>query len=261
MNCNIEASYFLDTGISFEFDIFRSNLINLIILGGLIVHKIFFPAYKRFSKREKVVKIALLESMHAKEKLRWQLVEVFYRTFLYQDLKEISKELLRVRYSLKPDEDLYIRTTPNCVQYFSSRTKRFRFSVQSYEVISSSSLEKVTYTRFESFEQLWKVKVGNLPIKRSRILPKKRRFWNLFCLKFWRHCELMARLNSKSFQVVHNIGKFITGSFTKSFFTKLINDEYIDRACVEFDFVQDCREILEYEEIVITNEEDNPRIS
>ena len=77
----IQVCYFLDRGISLEFDLFRSNLINLIILGGLIVHKIFFPAYKEFSKRKKVVKLALVQSIQAGEKLRLELVETFYRTF------------------------------------------------------------------------------------------------------------------------------------------------------------------------------------
>ena len=55
--------------LRFEFDIFESNLINLIILGGIIVNYIFFPAYNKFSKRKEFIKWAFIKSMKAKEKL------------------------------------------------------------------------------------------------------------------------------------------------------------------------------------------------
>ena len=62
--------FFLFTDIlRFEFDIFESNLINLIILGGIIVNYIFFPAYNKFSKRKEFIKWAFIKSMKAKEKL------------------------------------------------------------------------------------------------------------------------------------------------------------------------------------------------
>ena len=64
-----EVIFFFRDLLRFEFDILESNLINLIILGGIIVNYIFFPAYNKFSKRKEFIKWAFIKSMKAKEKL------------------------------------------------------------------------------------------------------------------------------------------------------------------------------------------------
>jgi hypothetical protein len=92
--------YFLTEGVSLEFDIFESNLINLVILGGLIVHRIFFPAYKGFSKREEFTKLAFLESIRAEEELRLLLVEAYCEVFLKHTFLLISRDFAYVRYKL-----------------------------------------------------------------------------------------------------------------------------------------------------------------
>ena len=80
--------------LRFEFDIFESNLINLIILGGIIVNYIFFPSYHKFSKRKKFIKSAFIKSMKAEEKLRLALVEYYYKIFLNQTFLIVSLAVL-----------------------------------------------------------------------------------------------------------------------------------------------------------------------
>jgi hypothetical protein len=96
-----DTYYFLTEGVSLEFDIFESNLINLVVLGGLIVHRIFFPAYKGFSKREEFTKLAFLQSIAAEEELRLLLVEAYFDVFLKDTFLQLSLDFAYTQARIK----------------------------------------------------------------------------------------------------------------------------------------------------------------
>ena len=81
---------FIDELIRFEFNIFESNLINLLVLGGVVVCYIFFPIYDKFSKRKEYIKSALIKSIKAEEKLRLTLIENYYQIFLKETFWLVS---------------------------------------------------------------------------------------------------------------------------------------------------------------------------
>jgi hypothetical protein len=81
---------FIDELIRFEFDILESNLVNLLILGGVVVCYVFFPVYGGFSKRKEYIKSALIKSMEAEEELRLALIESYYQVFLKQTFWLVS---------------------------------------------------------------------------------------------------------------------------------------------------------------------------
>jgi hypothetical protein len=86
--------FFITDLVRFEFDIFESNLINLIVLGGIVVNYVFFPAYGGFSKRRETIKSAFIKSMEAEEELRLALVESYYKVFLNETFFLVSLAVL-----------------------------------------------------------------------------------------------------------------------------------------------------------------------
>ena len=98
---------------------------------------------------------------------------------------------------------------------------------------------------FKSFDQLWQFKANRLPIERSRFLSEKRRFWNLFCLKFQRHCTLLTQLNSTSSKTIEDVEKFIKEFFIVKTLCKFVLTNFVSRAANEFDELQDFIELCD----------------
>ena len=98
---SLNTYYLLTEGISLEFDIFKSNLINLVLLGGLIVHRIFFPAYRKFFKRREFMELAFLESIQAEEELRLLLIETYQDVFLRHKILAWGRDFYYVQVVLE----------------------------------------------------------------------------------------------------------------------------------------------------------------
>ena len=150
--------------IIFEFDIFESNLINLLVLGGIVVNYLFFPRYHNFSKRKNVIKSAFIKSMKAEEILRLGLMESYFQMFLKNTFVLITLAVLAKKFHNRQliimsdytiDPIIQKTLTPLFISpIYISYVSRFQAVLNKYRSINC----RPGFTRFlENFDQLWKI--------------------------------------------------------------------------------------------------------